>query len=43
MIEHSDLLQVAIEQHKKFEVIVSNPPYIKEDVIPTLMEDVKEL
>jgi len=40
-IEQSDLLQVAIHEHKKFEVIVSNPPYIKEEVIPTLMEDVK--
>ncbi|WP_309245121.1 peptide chain release factor N(5)-glutamine methyltransferase [Clostridium estertheticum] len=40
-IEHSDLLQVAINQHKKFEVIVSNPPYIKEEIIPTLMDDVK--
>ncbi|WP_375293687.1 peptide chain release factor N(5)-glutamine methyltransferase [Clostridium estertheticum] len=40
-IEHSDLLQVAINQHIKFEVIVSNPPYIRKEVIPTLMEDVK--
>ncbi|WP_404814513.1 peptide chain release factor N(5)-glutamine methyltransferase [Clostridium estertheticum] len=40
-IERSDLLQVAINQHKKFEVIVSNPPYIKKEVIPTLMDDVK--
>ncbi|WP_253205473.1 peptide chain release factor N(5)-glutamine methyltransferase [Clostridium estertheticum] len=40
-IEHSDLLQVAINQHKKFEVIVSNPPYIRKEVIPTLMDDVK--
>ena len=40
-IGHSDLLQVAINQHKKFEIIVSNPPYIREEVIPTLMDDVK--
>jgi len=40
--EYSNLLQVAIDQNKKFEVIVSNPPYIREDVIPTLMADVKE-
>nr|WP_304519128.1 peptide chain release factor N(5)-glutamine methyltransferase [Clostridium estertheticum] len=40
-IEHSDLLQVAINKHIKFEVIVSNPPYIRKEVIPTLMEDVK--
>ena len=39
--ELSDLLQVAINQNKKFEVIVSNPPYIKQSVIPTLMDDVK--
>jgi release factor glutamine methyltransferase len=39
--EFSDLLQVAISQNKKFQVIVSNPPYIREAVIPTLMDDVK--
>jgi release factor glutamine methyltransferase len=39
--EFSDLLQVAINQNKKFQVIVSNPPYIREAVIPTLMDDVK--
>lgn len=39
--ESSDLLQVPIEQNKKFDVVVSNPPYIREDVIPSLMEDVK--
>lgn len=26
----------------KYDIIVSNPPYIKEEVIPTLMEDVKD-
>ncbi len=26
---------------EKFDCIISNPPYIREDVIPTLMEDVK--
>ena len=41
-VEFSDLLQVAIDQNKKFQVIVSNPPYIREAVIPTLMEDVKD-
>ena len=41
-VEKSDLLTVAIKQNKKFDVIVSNPPYIKEEVIPTLMEDVKD-
>ena len=41
-VEKSDLLTVSIKQNKKFDVIVSNPPYIKEEVIPTLMEDVKD-
>ncbi|MBU3143154.1 peptide chain release factor N(5)-glutamine methyltransferase [Clostridium sp. CF012] len=40
-VESSDLLQSAIQQNKKFQVVVSNPPYIREAVIPTLMEDVK--
>lgn len=40
-IRQSDLLQAAIDQHRKFELIVSNPPYIKAEVIPTLMEDVR--
>ena len=40
-VEVSDLLKASIDQNKKFEVIVSNPPYIREAVIPTLMEDVK--
>ena len=39
--QFSDLLQVAIAESKKFQVVVSNPPYIREDVIPTLMEDVR--
>ena len=39
--QRSDLLQEAIDQNKKFQVVVSNPPYIREAVIPTLMEDVK--
>jgi len=37
----SDLLRGPIEQNIKFDVIVSNPPYIRESVIPTLMDDVK--
>jgi release factor glutamine methyltransferase len=39
--EISDLLQVAIDKNKKFQVIVSNPPYIRDEIIPSLMEDVK--
>lgn len=38
----SDLLQRAIEKNKNFDVIVSNPPYIREADIPTLMEDVRD-
>lgn len=38
---HSNLLEEAVKANKVFDVIVSNPPYIREDVIPTLMEDVK--
>lgn len=37
----SDLLNYFLNEGEKFDVIVSNPPYIKNDVIPTLMEDVK--
>ena len=37
-----DLLQEAIAENKKFQVVVSNPPYIRDAVIPTLMEDVKD-
>ena len=35
------MLQYSINRGQKFEVIVSNPPYIKEDSYRTLMEDVK--
>ena len=41
-VESSDLLCNAIESGKTFDVIVSNPPYIKELEIGTLMEDVKK-
>lgn len=40
-VEYSDLLQEAIHLNKKFQVVVSNPPYIREEIISTLMEDVK--
>ncbi|GFZ31268.1 hypothetical protein CSC2_17940 [Clostridium zeae] len=38
----SNLLEEVIKENKIYDIIVSNPPYIKEDVIPTLMEDVKD-
>jgi len=38
----SDLLECFINNRQKFDMIVSNPPYIKPDVIKTLMEDVKD-
>ncbi len=41
-VYHSDLLNEAIEKNRKFDIIVANPPYIKEAVIDTLMEDVKD-
>lgn len=37
----SDLLEVSINEEKKYNVIVSNPPYIKEEEIDNLMQDVK--
>lgn len=40
-VKKSDLLQVPIDEVKKFDVLVSNPPYIRGEVIPQLMEDVK--
>ena len=38
----SDLLNEVINQQKKYDILVSNPPYIKEEVIDTIMEDVKD-
>jgi release factor glutamine methyltransferase len=40
-VNKSDLLSDAIKNKEKFDVVVSNPPYIKKDIIDTLMEDVK--
>ncbi|MGL4848247.1 MAG: peptide chain release factor N(5)-glutamine methyltransferase [Clostridium sp.] len=37
----SDLLEEVIKEDKKYEILVSNPPYIKEEEIERLMEDVK--
>ncbi|WP_315116620.1 peptide chain release factor N(5)-glutamine methyltransferase [uncultured Clostridium sp.] len=38
----SDLLMYAIKEDKKYDMIVSNPPYIKDIVIEDLMDDVKK-
>ncbi|ERI93472.1 protein-(glutamine-N5) methyltransferase [Clostridiales bacterium oral taxon 876 str. F0540] len=38
----SDLLRYALDEEIKFDIIVSNPPYIKAEGIPKLMEDVRE-
>lgn len=37
----SDLLNKIKEQNLKYDILISNPPYIKEEVINTLMDDVK--
>ncbi|WP_373897934.1 peptide chain release factor N(5)-glutamine methyltransferase [Haloimpatiens sp. FM7315] len=36
-----DLLEMHIKNNKKFDMVISNPPYIEKNVIETLMEDVK--
>lgn len=38
----SDLLEIPINEEKKYNIIVSNPPYIKEEEIDKLMIDVKD-
>ena len=38
----SDLLKEAINKGKKYDLLVSNPPYIKAEEIETLMSDVKD-
>lgn len=37
----SDLLEFALKENKKYDAIVSNPPYIRTQEINNLMEDVK--
>ena len=41
-VYRSDLMEFAFNENKKYDVIVSNPPYIKESTIPELMKDVRE-
>ena len=38
----SDLLNKIIEDGKKYDILVSNPPYIADEVINYLMEDVRD-
>lgn len=38
---NSDLLEEPLKNNETYDIIISNPPYIKEEVIDTLMEDVK--
>lgn len=38
----SDLLEFALKSSKKYDIIVSNPPYIRSEEINNLMKDVKE-
>lgn len=39
---HSDLLEKVIKENRMYQVLVSNPPYIKADYIDELMKDVKD-
>lgn len=41
-VEFSDLLQYPLERNLKFDVVVSNPPYIRSEDIEGLMEDVRD-
>ena len=38
----SDLAEVWIQNHNTFDLVVSNPPYIKSEVIPTLAPEVQK-
>ncbi|MGL4570293.1 MAG: peptide chain release factor N(5)-glutamine methyltransferase [Clostridium sp.] len=38
----SDLLKEVINKEKKYDIVISNPPYIKEEEIEKLMDDVKD-
>ena len=39
---HGDLFEALSDEHERFDWIVSNPPYIPSDRIPTLTPDIKE-
>lgn len=38
----SDLLRESINKNKKYDILVSNPPYIEDDEVNKLMKDVKD-
>ena len=38
----SDLLQEVIKENKSYDLLISNPPYIEDDEIEKLMDDVKK-
>ena len=40
--DNDQIAKSPIRDEGRFEVIVSNPPYIRSDVIPTLMDEVKD-
>lgn len=43
MFLQGDMFESLLEEHKGFfDVIVSNPPYIRSDIIPSLMDEVKD-
>ncbi|MGE5626811.1 MAG: peptide chain release factor N(5)-glutamine methyltransferase [Solirubrobacterales bacterium] len=41
VVHSSNLLEYPLKENIKFDAIISNPPYIKSEEIPNLMEDVK--
>lgn len=42
VVKRSDMLSALIEEGTLLDAVVSNPPYIKDSVIPTLMREVKD-
>lgn len=41
-VKNSNMLDEILEENIKLDMVISNPPYIKKDVIPTLMKEVKD-